>query len=149
MRTMKLHIRWMIRRDFPDIQDIYQSNSIPWNEEDLLVPLRQLNTIGTVIENSNEKVIGFMVYQLHKTYIEIIKLGIHSFFQRERIGTTLIDKLKSKLTDHRRSQIRIEVRETDLPIQLFLQRNGFIAIRMIREAFDDTNEDSYLMVYSI
>src|SRR5690348_3144654 len=63
---VRVHIRWMIRRDMPEVLQTEQhSFEFPWTEEDFLRCLRQRNCIGMVAEQG-EKVVGFMIYELHK-----------------------------------------------------------------------------------
>ena len=55
----KTHIRWMIRRDMPDVLRAERDSfEFSWTEEDFLKCLRQRNCIGMVAEH-NEKVVGF------------------------------------------------------------------------------------------
>lgn len=50
MKTTTAHIRWMIRRDMPEVLHIEESGyAYPWGEEDFLTILRQRNCIGMVI----------------------------------------------------------------------------------------------------
>ena len=64
---VRVHIRWMIRRDMPEVlQTEQESFEFSWTEEDFLRCLRQRNCIGMVAEQG-EKVVGFMIYELHKT----------------------------------------------------------------------------------
>src|SRR5204862_6467086 len=63
---VRVHIRWMIRRDMPEVLHTeQQSFEFAWTEEDFLRCLRQRNCIGMVAEHG-EKVVGFMIYELHK-----------------------------------------------------------------------------------
>ena len=66
---------------------------------------------------------------------------------RRGIGTALVDKLVSKLSPHRRNRIVLEVRETNLDAQLFFKSLGFRAISVLRDYYDDTVEDAYLMQF--
>ena len=59
----------------------------------------------------------------------------------------LIEKLVSKLSSQRRTRITLEVRETNLPAQLFFSTSGFRAVSVLRDFYDDTTEDAYLMKY--
>ena len=48
-QKLRIHIRWMIRRDMPEILEIEkQSFEFPWCEEDFIRCLRQRNCIGMV-----------------------------------------------------------------------------------------------------
>ena len=84
-QQVRLHIRWMIRRDMPEVLRIEQaSHDYPWCEEDFLRCLRQRNCIGMVAE-VGEKVVGFMIYELHKTKLHIMNFAVHPDCRRAGI----------------------------------------------------------------
>lgn len=144
---LKVHIRWMIRRDMPEVLQIEQeSYDYPWSEEDFLRCLRQRNCIGMVAEHG-EKVVGFMIYELHKSKLHILNFAVHANCRRKSIGNQMVQKLVSKLSSHRRNCITLEVRESNLVSQVFFRHGGFRAVRVEREFFEDTGEDAYLMQY--
>ena len=41
----------------------------------------------------------------------------------------------------------LEVRETNLDAQLFFRAQGFRAVNVLRDFYEDTTEDAYLMQY--
>lgn len=142
-----VHIRWMIRRDMASVIEIEdRSFEFPWSEEEFIRCLRQRNCIGMVAE-SNEQVVGFMIYELHKNRLHILNFAVHPDFRRQRIGGSMVDKLVSKLSYQRRSRIMLEVRETNLAAQLFFKDLGFRAISVLREFYEDSIEDAYLMQF--
>ena len=49
----------------------------------------------------------------------------------------------------RRSRIALEVRETNLPAQLFFRTAGFRATSVLKDFYQDTTEDAYLMEFSL
>lgn len=145
----RVHIRWMIRRDMPEVLQIEQeSHDYPWTEEDFLHCLRQRNCIGMVAEQG-EQVVGFMIYELHKAKLHILNFAVHPSQRRHRVGTQMVHKLISKLSSHRRTSITVETRETNLESQLFFREAAFTATGVLREHFPDTGEDAYLMRYRI
>src|SRR6516162_129139 len=108
---LRVHIRWMIRRDMPEVLQTEQlSFEYPWTEEDFLRCLRQRNCIGMVAEQG-EKVVGFMIYELHKNKLHILNFAVQQSFRRLGIGAQMVAKLVSKLSSHRRTRITLEVRE--------------------------------------
>lgn len=142
-----VHIRWMIRRDMPEVLNIENGAfEFPWSEEDYIRCLRQRNCIGMVAEH-NERVVGFMIYELHKNRLHILNFAVHDQLRRRGIGSQMIRKLVSKLSPQRRNRIMLEVRETNLAAQLFFRDLGFRAISLLRDFYEDTTEDAYLMQY--
>jgi [ribosomal protein S18]-alanine N-acetyltransferase len=144
------HIRWMIRRDMPEVLAIEnQSFEFPWSEEDFIRCLRQRNCIGMVAE-FDEQVLGFMVYELHKSRLHLLSLAVRPDVQRQGIGRQMISKLTGKLCRYRRNQIRLEVRETNVAAQCFFRSLGFRAVAVLRGFYkDSTDEDAYAMQYQV
>jgi len=60
----------------------------------------------------------------------------------------MMDKLVAKLTPDRRGRIVLEVRETNLPAQLFFRSLGFRATSVLKDFYQDSTEDAYLMQYA-
>jgi ribosomal-protein-alanine N-acetyltransferase len=146
---VRVHIRWMIRRDMPEVlQTEQESFEYSWTEEDFLRCLRQRNCIGMVAEQG-EKVVGFMIYELHKSKLHILNFAVHPTQRRSGVGAQMVAKLISKLSSHRRTRITLEVRETNLAAQLFFRHEGFRAVRVLRAYYEDSGEDAFLMQYKI
>jgi [ribosomal protein S18]-alanine N-acetyltransferase len=147
IKNQASHIRWMIRRDMGEVLSIEQrSFEYAWSEEEFIRCLRRRDVIGMVAEK-NEKVVGFMIYELHKDRIDLLNFCVSPSCLRMGIGTELMDRLKSKLSHERRNRIVLQVREVNIPAQLFFSSLGFIAIAIMREFYKETNEDAYLMQY--
>ena len=146
---VRVHIRWMIRRDMPEVlQTEQQSFEFAWTEEDFLRCLRQRNCIGMVAEQG-EKVVGFMIYELHKAKLHILNFAVHPGCRRLGVGAQMVQKLISKLSSHRRTRITLEVRETNLGAQLFFSKQSFRAVRVLRNYYEDSGEDAFLMQYRL
>ena len=146
---MRVHIRWMIRRDMPEVLQAEQSSfEFAWTEEDFLRCLRQRNCIGMVAE-CGEKVVGFMIYELHKAKLHILNFAVHPAWRRQGVGAQMVAKLISKLSSHRRTRITLEVRETNLAAQLFFRAQCFRAVRVLRAYYEDSGEDAFLMQYRL
>lgn len=142
-----VHIRWMIRRDMPSVLAIEEASfEFPWSEEEFIRCLRQRNCIGMVAERDDE-VVGFMIYELHKNRLHLLNFSVEPSCRRNSIGRTMVEKLSSKLSQDRRNRITLEVRETNLGAQLFFKELGFRAISVLRDFYEDTTEDAYLMQY--
>ena len=144
---IRVHIRWMIRRDMPEVLAIeHASHEFPWCEEEFLRVLRQRNCIGMVAEYG-ERVVGFMIYELHKAKLQVLNFAVAPEFRRQGVGHQMVAKLVGKLSGHRRTRIVLSVRESCLNSQLFFRVEGFRATEVVREHFEDTGEDAYVMQY--
>lgn len=90
-----------------------------------------------------------MVYECHEYKMQIVNFAVHPNWRRRGIGVQMVSELVSKMTIHRRTHITMELRETNLAAQLFFQQQGFRAVRVLRNFYEDTGEDGYLMEYRL
>lgn len=143
--TIDSHIRWMIRRDMPEVLAIEGSSfEFPWSEDDFIRCLRQRNCIGMVAEHE-EQVVGFMIYELNRSDLHILNFAVRPDARRRGVGMQMLDKLVGKLSQQRRTRISLEVRETNLAAQLFFKNTGFVCVSLLKDFYDDTTEDAYVM----
>lgn len=146
-QDLRLHIRWMIRRDMPEVLATEsESFEFPWNEEDFVRCLRQRNCIGMVADH-DDRVVGFMIYELHKTRLHVLNFAVSAQHRRHGVGRQMMAKLTGKLSQQRRNRILLEVRETNLAAQLFFRAEGYRAVSVLRGYYEDTPEDAYVMQY--
>jgi ribosomal-protein-alanine N-acetyltransferase len=142
-----VQIRWMIRRDMAEVLDIEQQCfDCAWTEEDFLCCLRQRNCIGMVAEYQ-ERIVGFMIYELLKSQLHVLNFAVGPWSRRHGVGGQMVEKLVHKLTQQRRNEIRLEVRDSNLSAQLFFRSQGFVATNVLRGYYEDTAEDAYVMRY--
>ena len=144
----RVHIRWMIRRDMEDVLRIEKESYIePCSEDDFVIYLSKMSTIGMVCEY-DEHIIGYMIYLLHKEYLEVIKLAVEQESRFLSVGRQMIDKLKNKLSSQRRSKVELTINESNLNAQLFLAKCGLRATKVIPNFYED-NSSAYIMNYEI
>lgn len=144
---VRVHIRWMIRRDMPEVLAIeHASYEFPWCEEEFLRVLRQRNCIGMVAE-CGERVVGFMIYELHKARLQVLNLAVSADYRRMGVGRQMVAKLVGKLSSHRRTRIALQIRESNLDAQVYFRALDFRAVEVVREAYEDTGEDAYVLQY--
>ncbi len=150
--TQTIHIRWMITRDLPEVLRIEEDSFLwdAWTEGDFLRRMRERNCIAMVAEygpDEDNKVVGFMVYEFHKTYLVVLNFAVSPRYRRLGVGAELAAKLIGKLSADRRKRIMVNVRETNLTAQLFFRSQGFWAARVLRRFYQTTGEDAYRMCY--
>lgn len=145
-RETQVHIRWMIRRDMPEVLDIEREVfSDPWPEDEFLACYRQRTCIGMVAEN-RDSVLGFMLYELFKTHINLLNFAVSPWWWRAGIGRQLCDKLKNKVeVSSSRRFVRVMIRETNVDALLFFKRMGFIASEIHQGRYTSTDDDGIVM----
>ena len=146
-------VRWSVKKDISKMLDIERKSSDnPWTEDIFHQYLTERTSIMMVAhpENEHNEIIGFMVYELRKGKINLVSLAVDPNLRREGIGSIMIHKLKSKLSENRRKEIIFNIRESNLEGQLFLKNQGFKATgKIYRRDYEETEEDVYHMSYKI
>lgn len=152
-REIRLHIRWILSRDIEEVVSIEKMVSkacggfpTPWTEEEFLQTLRKTKCIGMVADHG-DRIVGFIIYELQKVGLEIMKLAVHPRWQRLGIGRRMVEKLIAKLPTHKRDRVWTDVRETNLVAQFFFRSLGFRAIEVLRNEFVDSGEDGFRMEF--
>lgn len=148
--AMNVYVRWMIRRDMPEVLAIEASSFAgdAWTEEYFLRCLRTKNVIGMVAE-LGDSVYGYIVRQFYKDTVHLCNFAVHPDHRRRGVGAAMIEKAKSKLSETRRYRIIADVAESNLPAQLFFRAQGFRCTKVIRGGCPSRAgaEDAYRMVY--
>jgi len=149
----------MIPSDTPRLLDIQTPTLIytNTNEQTPATSLRGPYRVGMVAETHEKEkdlIVGFMIFEPTAPEMQLITLATHRDHRRQRIGTTILDTLKSKLQDgrtgeRRRDRIYLFIRETNTPGQIFFRSAGFKAVQTLRGHFTDTGEDAYKMLYTL
>ena len=148
-QKVRVQIRWLIRRDMPEVLEIERGSfEFAWTEEEFLCCLRQRNCIGMVAEVDHQ-IVGFMIYELHKARLRILNFAVAPEARRLGVGSQMVGRLIDKLSQQRRKEIILEVRETNVAAQLFFKNRDFRALSVLRNHYDDTAEDAYYMCYRL
>lgn len=143
-------IRWLIRRDMPEVMEIEnRCHEFPWTEEEFLTCLRERNVIGVVYESPQNLIHGFMIYELHKSMLRLLNFAVAPEVHGTGVGSAMVERLFDKLSQQRRNAIECEIRESNLNAQKFFSGRGFRAIRVLHRHYDETSEDAYLFLYSL
>lgn len=149
-RGLRVDLRWMIRRDMPEVVAIEQASyECPWDEEEFWARLRSRNTIGMVAERDGV-VVALMIYEIYKDRIELINLAVHPDHRRLGIGAALLHKLQAKLSPDyvstRRNTVECCVCEANLDGHLFMQSMGFRCVGIWPDWYDD-GSSAYRFVF--
>ncbi len=137
-------IRTMDRRDFVEVVAIeYTAFEHHWSYQDFVAAQEHPNNVCRVAE-LDDAVAGYMIYKLARARLELVNLAVAAPLRRQGIATALLDKLKSQLSQQRRTRITAPVRERNLAGQLLLRACGFRCVEVLHGTYDESDEDAYL-----
>lgn len=146
---MRVHIRWMIRRDLPEILEIERKRfEFPWTEDDFIRTMCQRNVIGMVAEH-DEEIVGYFLYALLRREIELLNFAVHPRYDREGVGRQMVERLKAKLSHERRTRVCVNVGECNTAAHLFFRRMEFRAVSVVHKPYKDVYMDAYRFVYDL
>jgi ribosomal-protein-alanine N-acetyltransferase len=138
----------MIRRDLPQILAIERrSFEFPWTADDFQFSTRGVRAIRMVCE-VGDTILGYSVYELLDGKLDLLNFAVHPKFRRRGFGSQMILRLITPLPTARRRDVRIWIRERNLPAQLFLRHHGFVCRAVRRGWYEETDEDALGFVWS-
>lgn len=144
---MASNMRWFEHgRDYDLLTAIdAHSHDEYWTRDDFKKELRKKSVVCRIAEDGGVPK-GFVLYELYLHRLYIIRIGVHPRYRKQGIGTELLADVATKLTKDR-NLIVAEVRESNLPLQLFLKKNGYRAVEVMRNYYTDTGEDAFVFNY--
>ncbi len=147
LEKSRIHIRWMILRDLPEVLAIDEEGfKYPWPEKVLRHNVVSRHRIGMVAE-VEDRVVGFMIYELHDGLIHMVRFAVQESERRKGIGTDMVKKLVMKLHEHRRRRLLLPVPDRNLfsspPFYAKRQLHAVAAVP------SDDEEESHLLEHRV
>jgi len=138
---MALQVRNALNSDLPILSNIEKLAKVEaWDLPDFEAAQRRSGTYITVVEYSGG-LAGYAVFELHNKWLQLINIAVHPEYRYLYVGRTLIEDLIRRLEG--RLRITALVRDSNLGAHLFFQRCGFISVAVLRNHFEDPQEDAY------
>lgn len=94
-----------------------------------------------MVAEHDEQVVGYMLYELHRYRLDLVTFAVHPSYQRQGVGTAMVDKVRSKLAPQRRHKITLHTWERNVDSQLFWRAMGFIATGCVRGFYKHLPDD--------
>ena len=140
-------IRRMTRDDL-DVVMAIEADAFPssWSRADFTACMDDSRCEARVAVRG-PAVVGLAVWEMRDGGLHVTNLAVDKDRRRQGVGTRLVKHVTQLLDPSRCRYVYLEVREGNLPAQLFYRRLGFRATRVLRNHYPDTHEDGYLMEY--
>ena len=123
-----------------------------WKREELEAARKKRYNLSKVAiitpAGSKKKIIaGSLFVELDKFRYTLLSMGVRKKWRRHGVGTAFLNHLIARLRTEGRHEIYELVRETNRPAQEFYKSRGFVALKPKRNAFSETEEDAYPMIF--
>jgi len=148
-RPSPVHLRWMIQRDLPEVLAIdKESFEFPWSEEEYVRNLRATLCIGMVAEElQSDRIVGSMVYELHRHMINILRFAVSSTERTKGIGAGMMKKLRSCLGPIQQRRVLLALPESNISGLTYAARQQFNTVALIPGMYTETDDDACLLEY--
>ncbi len=137
-------IRWMIRRDLPDVlqieRDCFEFN---WTQDDFTECMSFPACNGYVAEQAGS-VVAFMVIERLPGNIEILNFAVSPLHQHADFGTIMLRYVIDKAAETKRGTVSLKSRESNHGAHGFFRHHGFKAVGLLRKHYEDSDEDAFL-----
>jgi [ribosomal protein S18]-alanine N-acetyltransferase len=147
---LKVIQRSIIRGDLPALIEIERTNKFsPWTEAEFRAWfLGPRKSIGIVCMTGHIAV-GFVAYEIGDDAIEIQNMAVRPAYRRRAVASQMLARLGGKLTEFAKSRLVATVRDTNLPMHLFLRTRGFRATEVCHGQDTKTGDDTYHFEYCL
>jgi [ribosomal protein S18]-alanine N-acetyltransferase len=145
---LKVVQRSIIRGDLPALIEIERTNALsPWTEAEFRAWfLGPRKSIG-IICMTGHIAVGFVVYEIGDDQIEIQNMAVRPAYRRRAVASQMLARLGGKLTEFAKPRLVTSVRDSNLPMHLFLRSRGFRATEVCHGHCENTGEDGYRFEY--
>ncbi|HEX7449628.1 MAG TPA: GNAT family N-acetyltransferase [Pirellulales bacterium] len=143
-----LEIRWLRRRDLPDVLAIERASfTCPWSEADFDATLRRPYCFGLAAEQCSSRwqsLCGYLLGALDGKCVHLLNVAVAPDSRRCGIGTRLVGEVIERLHSSGR-RLLVVLGERNVPAQLFYRAQGFRAVGVLRDFWNGTADDAYLL----
>ena len=143
-------VRWLCLHDLPQVLAIEEAvePGLRWGRERIRRETQDRNRIGMVATWGDGLVVGYVIYEMGRDKIVLVRLAVDPIARRAGVARALIETLKGKLSIRRRNRIACTVRESRIDLCRTLAAAGFES-RLVRDGYRDPDEDGVRFVWSL
>lgn len=145
----RLQLRPVTSSDLEDILAIEKASfAYPWSPRFFLQELR-VPCARSVLAMIEGKPVGYVIYWLLPSEIDIHNLAVDPAHRRQGIGRSLLLAVIDEAEHEGRSRITLEVRRSNEAAQRLYQSVGFVSQGLRKGYYSDDGEDAVIMALEI
>lgn len=132
--------------DLDEIMTIERASfSYPWSPRFFLQELR-VPCARSLLAVLGGKTVGYIVYWLLPSEVDIHNLAVHPTYRRQGIGMSLLQGVVEEAKRDGASKVTLEVRKSNEAAQRLYHFLGFVARGVRKGYYSDDGEDALAMV---
>lgn len=122
--NQRVDIRWMIRRDLPEVTEISRLQHHPLTEDEILKMCKSPHVFGMVAtEYPNAEIIGYILYEIYVSCLRILRIETHPQFDPSIVESQLLNNRFNTLEASGRIEIVVPVPERETRTLIRLREN--------------------------
>lgn len=121
-----MEIRDLMETDINKVMEIENlCFVVPWKKEDILRELKENKFATLLVATVNEEVVGYVDFWVTFDSATICQIAVHPNYQRQHIGSLLLEEVLKECYAKKVLTITFEVRESNLKGINFYTKHGF------------------------
>ncbi len=141
-----MRTRDLAAADVPELVDIERDSfSSPWTPGMLAAELGVRFGWGSVAEDEDGRVIGFLIGRRYPDMWHVMDLAVAVDSRGHGVGRTLVRRFIEE-ADSARAPVLLEVRESNSAAVALYESEGFVALSVRKRYYADTGENALVMV---
>lgn len=121
-----MEIRDLMESDINKVMEIEDLCFVaPWKKEDILRELKENKFATLLVATVNEEVVGYVDFWVTFDSATICQIAVHPNYQRQHIGSLLLEEVLKECYAKKVLTITLEVRESNSKGINFYTKHGF------------------------
>ena len=146
---LNYQIRDMEERDLYTVSQIEQACFIaPWGKEDLLTEINDNPYATLLVVEVDNNVVGFADFWVTFDSATICQIAIHPKYQRQQLGSKLMEEILKDCYAKKVVHLTLEVRESNTKGINFYQKYGF-KTALIKDKYYSNGENALYMIKEV
>ncbi len=121
-----MEIRDLMESDVNKVMEIENLCFVaPWKKEDIIRELKENKFATLLVATVNEEVVGYVDFWVTFDSATICQIAVHPIYQRQHIGSLLLEEVLKECYAKKALTITLEVRESNSKGINFYTKHGF------------------------
>ena len=139
----------MVPADLDEVMAIERTSfRYPWSSRFFLEEL-QVACARSVLAEIEGRIVGYVLFWLLPTEVDIHNIAVHIDFRRQGIGQALLQRVIEQTRNRESSLVTLEVRVSNSSAQRLYESVGFVAKGLRKRYYSDDGEDALIMTLDV
>jgi [ribosomal protein S18]-alanine N-acetyltransferase len=139
----------MVPADLDEVMVIETTSfRYPWSSRFFLEEL-QVACARSVLAEIEGRIVGYVLFWLLPTEVDIHNIAVHIDFRRQGIGQALLQRVIEQTRNRESPLVTLEVRVSNTSAQRLYESMGFVGNGLRKRYYSDDGEDALIMTLDV